>query len=47
MTKYVYINGYRIKYNSYWDKGQTEHDEIGTCEEFETLDEAKEYCNKG
>jgi hypothetical protein len=41
------VNGYKIRYNDYYKKWQTSHDEIGVCEEFVTLKEAKNYCRKG
>jgi len=41
------VNGYKIRYNSYYKTWQTSHDEIGVCEEFKKLKEAKEYCRKG
>jgi len=41
------VNGYKIRYNSYYKSWQTSHDDIGVCEEFKTFKEAKLYCRKG
>ena len=41
------VNGYKIRYNTFYKTWQTSHEEIGPCEEFKTLKEAKEYCKKG
>jgi fructose-1,6-bisphosphatase len=46
MTKLI-INGYTIKYNSFWGMYQVSHDEIGLCGEFLLLDDAIEYANNG
>lgn len=41
------VNGYRITYNAFWKKYQTSHPDVGVTEEFKTLNEAIEYCEKG
>jgi len=42
------VNGYNIKFNSFWHVYQVSHDEIGVCiAEFKTIAEAEEYCRKG
>ena len=47
-AKPIIVNGYEIKFNSFWNHWQVSHDEIGACiAEFDTLEEAKEYCFKG
>ena len=40
-------NGYKIKFNSAWDKFQVSHPEIGFCAEFYELSDAIEYAKKG
>lgn len=42
-----YINGYEITYNDFYGEFNVWHSEIGFCSEFNTIKEAREYCNKG
>ena len=41
------VNGYKIVFNLERMRFQTSHDDIGSCEEFDELNEAIEYCEKG
>jgi hypothetical protein len=41
------VNGYKIRFNSFFNEWQVSHDEIGRCEEFKTEAEATEYAKKG
>lgn len=46
-TKHL-VNGYRIRWNSYWHMWQVSHPEIGACiAEFKHFEDAREYCLKG
>ena len=42
------INGYEIRYNPMWKTFQVSHKEIGACiAEFDSITDAKEYCERG
>lgn len=45
--KPIEVNGYKIQYSSSWEDYQVSHPEIGACGQFNNLDDAIDYCNRG
>jgi len=46
--KEIFVNDYEIRFNPFWNTFQVSHDNIGAnIAEFNTLQEAKEFCEKG
>lgn len=43
----IVVNGYRVRYNTLWNRWQVSNPDIGGCEEFETQSEAIDEASKG
>jgi len=44
----VVINGYKVRYNSFWKEYQISHPVVGVSSEtFQNLVEAIDYCARG
>ncbi len=44
---FILVNGYKIKFNDFYSVWQVSHDEIGSCAEFKTKNEAINYAKNG